>query len=299
MLFLCLRDRECLALAASVARSCFFPGSTGVVYLCSKVVDFCHWCHSTCPPSFADVTFAPSALPRSRGGGPPRLALPLRVQAPPFQSSFVVPLEEMCQKQSLATTNNTLGGAPQTLFGNLVFGRKPISCAVELCGRWLPTQKDLLCQWPSVDGKRLLCHCSKGSPYHVDALVTVLRSHRLLVPSRVRSMWQVYMDNLDVLEVCVWADLQELIESGQHECIVITRERYKRFQGPRSLGKAVIRAPQTKGLGDQIDAFQRVIGPPAVFVQELIHFTLATLNLSQVGRNWMQILAGRWVRVSA
>ena len=40
---------------------------------------------------------------------------------------------------------------------------------------------------------------------------------------------------LDVLEVC-------LTESGQHEGLVIARERYKRFQVPRSLGKEVIRA---------------------------------------------------------
>ena len=26
-------------------------------------------------------------------------------------------------------------------------------------------------------------------------------------------MWQVYIDNLDVLDVCDWADLQELTES--------------------------------------------------------------------------------------
>jgi len=50
-------------------------------------------------------------------------------------------------------------------------------------------------------------------------------------------------------------------------------------------------------MGDQIDGFHGVIGPPAVFVQELNHFfTLPTLKLSQVGRMWMQIPADGWVR---
>ena len=79
--------------------------------------------------------------------------------------------------------------------------------------------------------------------------------------------------------------------------MVIARERYERFQVPRSLGKEVVWALQTNALGDQIDGFQGVIVPPAVFVRQLIHFTLATLNSSRVGRKWMQILAGRWVRV--
>ena len=103
----------------------------------------------------------------------------------------------------------------------------------------------------------------------------------------------------DVLEVCDWADLQELAESGQHKGIVIARERYKRFQVPRSPGQEVTHPLQTKALGDQIDGNQGLIGPPGAFVRELTHFTLATLKLSQVGRKWMQILAGRWVRVFA
>ena len=132
--------------------------------------------------------------------------------------------------------------------------------AVNLYAKWLPTQKHLLCQLPSLDGKRLLCHDSVNSPCHVDALITVWRNHRLLVPVRVRSMWQVFLDNLDVLEVCGWTDLQKLTESG----LIIARERYERFQVPHSLGTEVMRALQTKALclGDQIDGYQGVIDPP-------------------------------------
>ena len=107
----------------------------------------------------------------------------------------------------------------------------------------------------------------------------------------------MYIDNLDVLEVCDWADVQELIDSGHHEDIVIARERYQRFRVPRSPGKEVIRALYTKALGDQIDGSHGVIEPPAAFARELIHFKLTTLNLVRVGKKWMQILAGRLVRV--
>ena len=128
--------------------------------------------------------------------------------------------------------------------------------AVELYAKWLITQKDLLFL-PWLDGKRLLCHCKGSSPCHIDSLIAIWRSHRLLLPFRVRSMWQVYTHNLDMLEVCDWADLQGLIASGHHESVVIARERYERFQVPRSLGKEVVQALQTKALGDQIDGFMQ------------------------------------------
>ena len=50
-------------------------------------------------------------------------------------------------------------------------------------------------------------------------------------------MWQVYIDNLGVLEVCDWADVQELVDAEHHEGIVIAGERYERFQVPRSPGR--------------------------------------------------------------
>ena len=79
--------------------------------------------------------------------------------------------------------------------------------------------------------------------------------------------------------------------------MIIARERYKHFHVPRSHVKEVVRVLHTKALGDQVDGFQGVIGPAAIFVRELIHFTLVTLSLLGVGRKWMQILARRWVRV--
>ena len=99
-------------------------------------------------------------------------------------------------------------------------------------------------------------------------------------------MWQVYIDNLDMLEACDWPYLQGLIASGHHEGMVIARERYERFQVPRSPGKELVRALQTKSLSDQTDGFQGVIGPPAVFVRKLIHFALATLSSESGCKSW-------------
>ena len=103
-------------------------------------------------------------------------------------------------------------------------------------------------------------------------------------------MWQVYKDNLDVLDVCDWADLQELTES------VNMRVLSQRMRGT-SASKFHVRALQTQALGDQFGGFQGVTGPPAALFGNGCIFTLATFSLSQVGRKWMQILAGRWMRV--
>ena len=62
-------------------------------------------------------------------------------------------------------------------------------------------------------GKRLLCHC------HVDVLLSCWRLYRQCVLSRTRSMH----DNLDVIEVCDWSDVSELIASGNHEAIETAR----------------------------------------------------------------------------
>ena len=62
--------RRWMAFAAPVARSCFFPGSTGMVYICSKVVPM-GWISATgVIQHVADDAVAPPALPRSRGGSP-------------------------------------------------------------------------------------------------------------------------------------------------------------------------------------------------------------------------------------
>ena len=65
----------------------------------------------------------------------------------------------------------------------------------------------------------------------------------------------MYIDNLDVLELCDWSDVQELSDSGHHEGMIIARERFQHFHVPRSPGKEVVRVLHTKALGDQVDVF--------------------------------------------
>ena len=80
-------------------------------------------------------------------------------------------------------------------------------------------QNHLMSQLHLLDGKRLLCRCSLGSTCHVCVHLSCWRLHRQCALSRTRSMWQVYVDNLDVIEVCGWSDVSELIASGNHEGI--------------------------------------------------------------------------------
>ena len=42
---------------------------------------------------------------------------------------------------------------------------------------------------------------------------------------------------------------------------------------------------------------QGTISAPPDFVKKLVHFTLVTLNRKRVSQKWMQILAGRWIRM--
>ena len=58
--------------------------------------------------------------------------------------------------------------------------------AAKVYGEWLVTQKDLLRQLPRLDRKRLLCHCNKSSPSHVDSRITIWRSHRSPLSSQLR-----------------------------------------------------------------------------------------------------------------
>ena len=43
-------------------------------------------------------------------------------------------------------------------------------------------------------------------------------------------MWQVYIDKPDVIEVCNWGDVSEVVASGNHEGTETARERYAHYQ---------------------------------------------------------------------
>ena len=87
--------------------------------------------------------------------------------------------------------------------------------AAELHQASLHAENHWLSQLHVLDCKRLLCLCSPGSTCHVDVLLSCWRLLGSAV-SRTRSMWQ-YIVHLDVIEVCDWSDVSELIASGNHE----------------------------------------------------------------------------------
>ena len=75
---------------------------------------------------------------------------------------------------------------------------------------------------------------------------------------------------------------------GNNSCMEFNRcgsAHCHRFQVRRALlARRWSGLCRQRPLGDQIDGFQGVTGPLAMFVRELIHFTLATLNFKPSGR---------------
>ncbi|CAK0822773.1 unnamed protein product, partial [Prorocentrum cordatum] len=166
--------------------------------------------------------------------------------------------------------------------------------AIELFAEHLEKSPDLLADLSSLSGVRLLCHCKEHQACHGDVLIAKWLE-RFNTPALWRA-WQVYIDNLDVLEITDWWHAKSLQEEGMSEAVDLARRRYEHFNVPRSENKAVIRETTTQSLGEAIDGERGTIGPPAEFVRRLISLTLATLQRPTVTQKWMQILAGRWVR---
>ncbi|CAK0792825.1 unnamed protein product, partial [Prorocentrum cordatum] len=166
--------------------------------------------------------------------------------------------------------------------------------AIELSAEHLEKSPDLLADLSSLSGARLLCHCKEHQACHGDVLIAKWLE-RFSAPSLWRA-WQVYIDNLEVLEITSWWRAKALQGEGISEAVDLARRRYEYFSVPRSENKAVIRETTTQSLREAIDGDRGTIGPPAEFVRRLISLTLATLQRPTVTQKWMQILAGRWVR---
>ncbi|CAK0903887.1 unnamed protein product, partial [Prorocentrum cordatum] len=146
----------------------------------------------------------------------------------------------------------------------------------------------------SLNGARRLCHCRCSQACHGDVLIKAWKDR--FGSMSVWRAWQVYIDNLDVLEITDWWQANQLQEKGVGELAQVARERYQSFGVPRSENKAVIREVKSQSLGEAIDGAQGTIVPPAQFVQRLVSLTIETLRRKVVAQKWMQILAGRWVR---
>ncbi|CAK0839771.1 unnamed protein product, partial [Prorocentrum cordatum] len=164
---------------------------------------------------------------------------------------------------------------------------------VTLFERYLHENPQLLRDLASLNGARLLCHCECSQACRGDVLIKAWND-RFGSMSAWRA-WQVYIDNLDVLEITDWWQANQLQEKGVSELAQVARERYRSFGVPRSENKAVIREVKSQSLGEAIDGAQGTIGPPAQFVQRLVSLTIETLKRESVTQKWMKILAGRWV----
>ncbi|CAK0842773.1 unnamed protein product, partial [Prorocentrum cordatum] len=167
---------------------------------------------------------------------------------------------------------------------------------------------DLLACLPELSGCRLLCHCRRGQRCHGDVLVkmwaeTVPKATRgddTLIPEGAGTacwvVWQVYIDNLDVLEVTDEVSAAALKAQGPPEVVQLACERYAQRGVPRSEDKAVCREPVSQVLGELIDGTRGVISPPLEFVYRLLGLTFATLDRNVLTQTWLQVVAGRWVR---
>ncbi|CAK0812662.1 unnamed protein product, partial [Prorocentrum cordatum] len=167
---------------------------------------------------------------------------------------------------------------------------------------------DLLACLPELSGCRLLCHCRRGQRCHGDVLVkmwaeTVPKATRgddALIPEGAGTacwvVWQVYIDNLDVLEVTDEVSAAALKAQGPPEVVQLACERYAQRGVPRSEDKAVCREPVSQVLGELIDGTRGVISPPLEFVYRLLGLTFATLDRNVLTQTWLQVVAGRWVR---
>ena len=172
---------------------------------------------------------------------------------------------------------------------------------------WIRRQPALLARLPELTGRRLLCHCPPRRACHVDVLQSLWdersaaevleRTCPAEAPSPCWDAWQVYIDNLDILEIepdFVTA-AQQL--NGLPEAIRLALRRYEARCVPVSEGKEVIRAREGTALGDFVDGLQGTIGPPAEYCRKVVSLTLHTLRRPRVTQRWLQVLAGRWVRM--
>ena len=110
-------------------------------------------------------------------------------------------------------------------------------------------------------------------------------------------LWQVYLDNLDILEVWDCNDAAQLRPGDLSAQQQAARDAYDFHGIPRSEEKEEIRSSSTKALGHRVEGTLAHIGPPQLFVARLVHFTMTSLAGGPVSLKWLQILAGRWVRL--
>ena len=172
-----------MTFAKPVNRDCFFPGSSGQVYLCSKVVSM-SWISATGVIQHVHRSLLTSPLPHLRCLDP---AAEIRRDRPlPDESSqttgsldFVCSSRGRVSRADLSPGDLYVGrGTADSVWAPSIWDNPfrvsevgSAARAVKLCGKWLFTQKDLFS-----------CHVWTDSVYSANAInllrVTLTRSSR-------------------------------------------------------------------------------------------------------------------------
>ena len=107
-------------------------------------------------------------------------------------------------------------------------------------------------------------------------------------------LWQVYLDNLDILEVANEHELREWVKTTA-SVISDAKRMYSDAGVALSEAKSLSRVLGGKLLGSQLFAGIRVRGPPDS-LRSLVQFTVTSFSRPKLTKKWLQILSGRWVR---
>ena len=112
-------------------------------------------------------------------------------------------------------------------------------------------------------------------------------------------LWQIYIDNFDLLEIWSLADIELVLRRGQQvpsEFQLALRAEYDRRNIARSTEKTVVRALRAPALGYEFIGDEGVLTVPSRSVRRLVQLTIWMLSKRRVSRKMLQILLGRWTR---
>eukprot|EP00973_Karenia_brevis_P081473 11294251-Karenia_brevis.AAC.1 len=127
----------------------------------------------------------------------------------------------------------------------------------------------------------------KDQPLPKDATLANKYRHGL------KWLWQVYLDNFDVLEFV--AD-HETEEGTECEAISLAKRIYATLQVPMNDKKQELRVLSTNSLGVHVNGVEGTLDLPQSALLDLILLTLYVSSLKRTNKKVLQILAGRWVR---
>lgn len=116
--------------------------------------------------------------------------------------------------------------------------------------------------------------------------------------SQVSSFWNLYIDDLTVMEIISEAGLAEAKKNGSSSDLQVAMEAaYDRLSVPYSKEKASTREEAFEKLGAFVNGRSGVIGVTSKRQLELLSLILFLMQQSKVKTKWLQILLGKFVHV--